>query len=90
MAEEASRTSEFETAMAELERIVDRLDGEDLSLDESLALFEAGVGHLRTASQLLDEARGVVEELIEEASGDLAKVEFELPAGEGAGGNGGG
>lgn len=89
MADEAPKTSEFEAALAELESIVARLDREELDLDEALALFESGVGHLRTASRLLTEARGVVEELIEDASGDLATVDFDVPA-EDAGGNGGG
>lgn len=76
---EGPRPSEFETALEELEGIVKRLDREELELDEALELFEEGVGHLRTASRLLDEARGVVEELIEDASGELEAVDFELP-----------
>lgn len=79
MAEEARNASAFEEALEELERIVARLDREELDLDEALELFETGVGHLRTASRLLTEARGVVEELIEAASGDLEAVEFDLP-----------
>lgn len=78
-AEGERRPSEFETALDELERIVERLDREELELDEALELFEEGVGHLRTASRLLDEARGVVEELIEDASGELEAVDFDLP-----------
>ncbi len=81
MAEGSSRTSEFEASLAELERIVERLDRDELSLDEALTLFEAGVGHLRAASRLLDEARGVVEELIEDAAGQLSTVEFDVPVG---------
>lgn len=73
------RPSEFEEALGELEEIVARLDREELDLDEALVLFEEGVGHLRTAARLLDDARGVVEELIEDASGDLEAVDFELP-----------
>jgi len=79
VAEEARNASAFEEALEELERIVARLDREELDLDEALELFETGVGHLRTASRLLTEARGVVEELIEAASGDLEAVEFDLP-----------
>lgn len=78
-AEGERRPSEFGTALDELEGIVRRLDREELELDEALELFEEGVGHLRTASRLLDEARGVVEELIEDASGELEAVDFELP-----------
>jgi len=89
VAEESRNASEFEEALEELERIVARLDREELDLDEALHLFETGVGHLRTASRHLTEARGVVEELIEAASGDLEAVEFDLPT-EGEDGPGGG
>lgn len=71
--------SGFEAALGELEEIVSRLDRDELELDEALELFEEGVAHLRTASRLLDEARGVVEELIEDASGELEAVDVELP-----------
>lgn len=77
-----AREPDFEAALAELEAIVERLDGEELELDEALELFERGVSRLRAASRHLDEARGRVEELIEEASGELATVDFELPADE--------
>lgn len=77
--------SEFQSALERLERIVDRLDREELELDEALELFEEGVGHLRTAGRLLRDARGRVEELIEDAAGELEAVEFDLPSGEGAG-----
>lgn len=72
--------ADFEASLEELERIVERLDREELELDEALELFERGVSRLRTASRHLSEARGRVEELIEEASGELATVDFDLPA----------
>lgn len=75
----AEKAADFETALAELETIVTRLDRDELELDEALALFREGVEHLRTASRLLGDARGRVEELIETASGELSEVEFELP-----------
>lgn len=80
---------EFERALSELEDIVRALDREDMHLDEALELFREGVGHLRTANRLLDEAEGQVEELIEEASGELETVDFDVggtgEAGEGDG-----
>ncbi|MFQ5688676.1 MAG: exodeoxyribonuclease VII small subunit [Gemmatimonadota bacterium] len=71
--------SEFETALAELEAIVQALDERDLRLDEALELFERGVTRLRTAQRWLGEARDTVEELIEEVSGKVTAVEFEVP-----------
>lgn len=73
------RTPDFESALEELERVVQSLDREELELDEALELFERGVAQLRTANRLLDEARGRIEEVVEEASGELEAVDFELP-----------
>lgn len=84
--EEPADRAEFETALSELEEIVRRLDREELQLDEALALFERGVENLRTAGRLLDEAEGRIEELIEDASGELATVEFDPGSPEGEGG----
>lgn len=77
--------SEFESALSELEEVVRALDREEMRLDEALELFRNGVDNLRTANRLLDEAEGRVEELIEEASGELAAVEFEASGAEEAG-----
>lgn len=33
----------FETSLAELEKIVNKLENSDISLDEAIALFEKGV-----------------------------------------------
>lgn len=76
---ETEREPDFEAALDELEEIVRRLDREELRLDEALALFEDGVTRLRTASRLLDEARGRVEEVVGEAADELQTVDFELP-----------
>ena len=46
----------FEDALRELERIVRCLEGDDLSLDESLALFERGQALAARCAALLDEA----------------------------------
>jgi len=71
----------FEELMIELDRIVRDLDGGDVELDQALALFETGVSRLREAGQLLDHARGRVEELIESAAGELSVIGFETGTG---------
>ena len=43
MSKEKSTIKDFETAIAELEKIVKDLESGDLALDKSLALFERGV-----------------------------------------------
>lgn len=79
---EAEREVDFEEALEELERIVRRLDREEMTLDEAMELFESGVGHLRRASSMLEEARGRVEELVEDAAGEVDTVAFEMPDGD--------
>lgn len=74
---------DFETALSELERIVRALDRDELRLDEAMELFRDGVEHLRTANRLLDEAEGRVQELIRDASDELAAVEFDPDGREG-------
>ena len=47
----------FEDALRRVTEIVDRLDGDALELDESLALFEEGVRLLRAAEARLEQAQ---------------------------------
>lgn len=70
---------EFEAALEEIEGILAALEREELRLDEALALFETGVARLRVANRFLERAKGTVEELIAEASGELRTAPFEAP-----------
>ena len=54
-----------EERLRRLDRIVAALDAEDVELEQSLALFEEGIRHVRAAERLLSEAELRVEELIE-------------------------
>jgi exodeoxyribonuclease VII small subunit len=60
---------DFETAMHELEQLVDRLEQGDLSLEESLAAFERGVALTRACQSALKEAEQKVEILLKKAGG---------------------
>jgi exodeoxyribonuclease VII small subunit len=53
----------FEQAQAELERIVDRLEQGQASLDEALSLWERGEELYALCKAKLDSAQGRVEEL---------------------------
>jgi len=64
---------QFERALAELEGLVDRLEGEDLTLEESLAVFERGIGLTRACQQALDAAEQRVRILTEQS--DTAEPE---------------
>ena len=53
----------FEEALRELDKIVRRLEGAELSLDESLALFERGQALAARCSSLLEAAELKVKQL---------------------------
>jgi exodeoxyribonuclease VII small subunit len=58
---------DFETAMHDLEELVERLEQGDLPLEESLAAFERGVMLTRTCQTALKEAEQKVEILLKKA-----------------------
>jgi exodeoxyribonuclease VII small subunit len=53
----------FEAAQHELERIVERLERGDATLDEALALWERGEELHKLCRQRLETAEGKIEEL---------------------------
>lgn len=59
--------------IARLEQILARLEREDLDLDDALALFEEGVGHLREAEKLVQTAELRIERLLEQPGGGAAR-----------------
>jgi exodeoxyribonuclease VII small subunit len=66
---------DFETAMRDLEQLVERLEHGDLPLEESLAAFERGVMLTRTCQSALKEAEQKVEILLKKA-GEPAVEDF--------------
>jgi exodeoxyribonuclease VII small subunit len=56
---------DFESAIAELEKIVKQLEDGDLALDTSLALFERGVALSRYCHEQLGTAERRIEQLTE-------------------------
>ena len=66
-AEKDVKPVDFETAMRDLEDIVERLEQGDLPLEESLAAFERGVLLTRSCQTALKEAEQKVEILVKKA-----------------------
>ncbi|MFC1834961.1 exodeoxyribonuclease VII small subunit [Thermodesulfobacteriota bacterium] len=54
----------FDEQLDELRNIVDKLEQGDLNLDQSLKLFEEGVGLARGLFEVLNRSEGRVEELL--------------------------
>ena len=57
-------TPDFETAMKELEQIVESMENDQLTLDESLKQFERGVELSRICQNDLKKAEQKVEQLV--------------------------
>ena len=74
----------FDQVLAQLRGIVERLEGGNLSLEQSLAAFEEGVKLSRAGARILDAAEQRVEILLRDESG----AERAVPFGNGGGGGG--
>lgn len=66
-------TLSFEAAIERLEGLVDRLEGGDLELEESLGLFEQGVALSKQCTAKLEAAERRVEQLVRAGSEWLAR-----------------
>ena len=56
----------FETSLVKLEKIVDRLEREELGLEESLRLFEEGIKVSKKCEESLKNAEQKVRKLMED------------------------
>jgi exodeoxyribonuclease VII small subunit len=68
----------FEEALERLEAIVAALEQGDQPLEESLRLFEEGIGLTRRCAAHLDRARGRIDLLTRDATGRLDLAPFRL------------
>ena len=82
MARATKRSKEpgFEASLERLEEIVRRLEEGDLPLDESLRLFEEGVGLTRACAARLDEAERRIEVLGRGAAGEPTLAPYQADA----------
>jgi len=71
-------TEKFETALKKLEEVVRKLEGGDLSLEDSLKAFEEGVRQASFCTRKLDEAEKRVEVLLKQKDGTFTKTPFRL------------
>lgn len=71
------RPNEFEKAFQNLEKIVHRLESEEMPLDESLQLFEEGIRLSRFCHQRLEEVEKKIELILADAKGQPVTEPFE-------------
>ena len=72
----------FEEHLTQLEAVVERLERGDLTLDESVRLFEEGMKLSGACKKELEQAEGRIQVLVEGKGGKLQPAEMELEAEE--------
>jgi exodeoxyribonuclease VII small subunit len=68
----------FEEKLTSLEAVVERLERGDLSLDESVKLFEEGVKLSHACKQELEQAEGRIQLLVESPGAQMQVTEMSL------------
>ncbi|HEY7322567.1 MAG TPA: exodeoxyribonuclease VII small subunit [Candidatus Binatia bacterium] len=71
MAKKDQSEKRFESALEELEGVIEQLESGDLSLEDSLTAFEKGVGLVKYCNQKLSEVEQKVELLTKDKEGKL-------------------
>lgn len=71
MARKEASDKKFESALEELEQVVEQLESAELSLEDSLSAFEKGVGLVRFCNQKLNEVEKKIEMLVKDKEGKL-------------------
>jgi len=66
----------FEDSLKKLESIVEQLEKGDLALEDSLKLFEQGVGLSAACKKELDAAEGKVQMLVKQRDGSMKAEPF--------------
>ena len=66
----------FEESIKELEEIVSKLEGGNVTLDESLTLFEQGIKLSKSCNEMLDAAEKKVSILMTNGDGEITKEDF--------------
>jgi exodeoxyribonuclease VII small subunit len=68
----------FEEQLTQLETVVERLERGDLTLDESVRLFEDGMKLSNACKKELEQAEGRIQVLVEGKGGKMHPADLEL------------
>lgn len=68
----------FEDKLKSLEQVVEKLERGDLTLDESVKLFEEGVKLSDACKKELEAAEGKIQILVERSNGAVKTADFDL------------
>tara|TARA_B100000959_G_scaffold281548_1_gene345843 strand:- start:2804 stop:3046 length:243 start_codon:yes stop_codon:yes gene_type:complete len=67
---------DFETSLKELEEIVEQLETNDLTLNETLAKYESGIKIYKQCFQTLEKAEKKINILLKDSIGETRTEEF--------------
>lgn len=70
---------DFESALGELEKIIERLESGQQTLEEALLAFQRGIELTRVCQRGLQEAEQKVEQLLQERDGTVRVAPFSPP-----------
>lgn len=68
----------FELNLKKLEELVKKLDSDELTLDESIALFEEGMKLSKKCSDKLESAERKINILLQDENGNEIEEKFEI------------
>ncbi len=74
--------AKFEEQLTALESVVERLERGELSLEDSVRLFEEGMKLSEACKKELEAAEGKIQMLVDKGSGGLRVVDLDLNAPE--------
>jgi exodeoxyribonuclease VII small subunit len=80
---QAGPQERFDELLARLRGVVEKLEGGNLPLEDSLKFFEEGIDLCRRGASILDSAERKVEVLLGNASGATRTAPFDAPGGDG-------
>lgn len=66
----------FEEAMSELDNIVQKLENNQLSLDESISMYQKGIELSNYCSKKLDQAERKITMLVQDKEGNISETPF--------------
>lgn len=72
----AKKSYPFEASLEKLEKLVEKMEGGDLTLEDSLKTFEEGIRLTRECQQALADAEQKVKLLMEQ-NGEVSESDFE-------------
>ncbi|EOD01726.1 exodeoxyribonuclease VII small subunit [Caldisalinibacter kiritimatiensis] len=67
---------DFESAIKELEKIVNNLENGELTLEESFKEFQRGVELYKYCNDFINNVEGKVKLLLENETGEVKEIEF--------------